>query len=130
MSSCKSELAIENANILAIESNLSAKASQLEFKINQLNDYARLTIVSTDCIAKIRNIDIEITYATKQVDKVFDEVENDLIEEIEGNYVKKLYKINFFRHLYLNRMPELLGALIPLSILYFLYLLIDLFTQN
>lgn len=123
----KSEIKKDKVDFLVLEEEVSAKSTQIEFKIKQLNSYSRLEIVSPSKIASLRNIALENIKDKSLVEKTFNDVENDLIEHIESQYIEKMFKTNFFRHLYINRRPEIWGALFPLIILVLFFKILDFF---
>lgn len=112
---------------LQLENYVSAHASMIEFQLINLNKLARSTILNTDEIAKLRNVDCATLDKPLTFNFSLFKVCNDLVNSIEENYAIHLFHENVFRRLYARRLPELLGITCASSVLSLYFMLFQLF---
>jgi hypothetical protein len=103
-----------------VEALLSAKATQLELKIKQLNHYIGIEVLQVVNVAKIRGVDLFSVNTGALVVEVND-VFFDVIEHIETVYDDHYFKLNPILRFWRVRKYELCGAGISMAILFFFF---------
>lgn len=123
---CVSEIREGNADhALLFETELSAKVTHLELKIQQLNNYIRAELIRPMELVPIREFDIsrEIPEHEKILEVI--ELASNLIEGIESSYCDFYYNRSILLTLYREYKAPLLGALLALSLLYLMLITIN-----
>lgn len=114
------ELSKNSRSPLELEDFYTARITRIDLLFQQFNRLAKYKLFDEDWLLELFDLNIEEIHKTKNIDKLHT-IQRDIIEHIEISYHSALFKLNFFRNLYLNFKPELAGALFALAILYYSY---------
>lgn len=110
------ELEDESCDRLVLESNLSAKVTQVELRVRQLNHYVRCEIVTTENLAILRNIDV--AQSNKQyLINIANEAIADTIESIESSYDSHYFEQSYLTRVWKSRKEDLFGAALALAVI-------------
>lgn len=104
-------------NPLCIENLISTRATHIELRVAQLNEYARHTLVGEEHIVQLRDFDIFSISDKSKVKIGLRSITSDLIESVESNYDSFFLKQNPFARLWHSRKPEIFGMASALLIL-------------
>lgn len=108
-----------------LEFIVSAKATQLEFKVGQINRYVGFQLIRIDHIVQLRETDL---YDPEELPMVFD-VLFDMIEHIESRYDGYFYNDRSFIKYLGHKKLELQGAVLALLVMTLYVVLFNLATK-
>lgn len=118
----KLELQKSHINLLELESCIAFKVTLLEFRLKQINELARIEILSLALIVRIRELDLDAMKTS--VGAIIDELQSDITEQIESNYHKKLYNHSSVLSQLKYRVPEMAGAAFAVNAMIGLYMIV------
>lgn len=122
----EAELENKDGNARSLERAFTGKISRIDLLLQQLNGLARRKLINEEILFEFWNLDIDLIYSSKTLDEIKLH-QQDAIEVIETSYHTTLFKINFFRKIYLHYHPEIYGAICTSALLYFLFNTISIF---
>lgn len=115
----------KSVELLYLESEIGARATQLDLRFTQINHYAKCEILELDWLTPLRDFNLFSQAEKKEITRDFQGLAYDLIEKIELSYDCHFYKSSYFNRLIKRNKYLLLGVFIGLFAMYIFILLLQ-----